>query len=114
MQDDHDLVWRALANADRRRMLDLLRDGPLTTGDLASNFPALTRFAVMQHLRVLSDADLVIARRDGRHRYNFLNAVPIQQLYDRWVHRYMQPWTEALVSLRDELETKPKPRRKKS
>ncbi|HSJ09995.1 MAG TPA: metalloregulator ArsR/SmtB family transcription factor [Longimicrobiales bacterium] len=104
MQDDHDAVWRALANATRRAVLDLLRDGPRTTGELAEAFPELSRFAVMQHLRVLAEAELVLTRRSGRQRFHYLNAVPIQELYDRWVVRYMQPWTEALVSLRDELE----------
>ena len=97
-------VWRALANPVRRTILDVLRDGPQTTGALVEEFPDLTRFAVMQHLRVLEQAGLVIPRRDGRTRYNYLNPVPIQQLYDRWVVRYMTPWTEALLSLRDELE----------
>ena len=98
-------VWKALASDVRREILDLLRDGPQTTGALADAFPRLTRFAVMQHLRVLEDAELVIPRRRGRERYNYLNPVPIQQLYDRWVARYMKPWTEALVSLQTELET---------
>ena len=98
-------VWKALASAIRRDILDLLRDGPRTTGDLAGEFPTLTRFAVMQHLGVLEEAELVIPRRNGRERYNYLNPVPIQQLYDRWVARYMKPWTEALVSLQHTLET---------
>ena len=100
-----DEVWRALANPTRRSMLDALRSGPLTTGALAERFPHLSRFAVMQHLRVLAEAELVVARRNGRARYNYLNPVPIQRIYDRWVVGYMQPWTEALVSLRTQLET---------
>lgn len=102
--DDAEAVWRALANATRRAMLDALRDGPLTTGELAERFAELSRFAVMQHLRVLEEAELIVVRRDGRRRYNYLNPVPIQALYDRWVVRYMQPWTEALLGLREELE----------
>lgn len=98
-------VWRALANPVRRAILDLLRDGPRTTGALAERFPELSRFAVMQHLKVLEEAELVIPRRSGRERHNYLNPVPIQQIYDRWVVRYLQPWAEALVRLRDELET---------
>jgi DNA-binding transcriptional ArsR family regulator len=100
-------VWRALANPARRRILDLLRDGPRTTGDLAGRLPRLTRFAVMQHLGVLAQAELVIVRREGRERYNYLNPVPIQLVYDRWVAHYVRPWTEALVSLRHQLETEP-------
>ena len=112
MQDDRrandptDAVWRALSNPIRREILDRLYEGPLTTGDLAEGFPELSRFAVMQHLKVLEEGDLVTAVRDGRQRFNYLNAVPIQQVYDRWVSRYMQPWTHALTSLKRDLEAR--------
>ncbi len=69
-------------------MLDLLRPGPQTTGELARAFPKLSRFAVMQHLGVLEEAGLVLVRRSGRKRFNFLNAVPIQQIHERWVSRF--------------------------
>src|SRR5688500_20209082 len=98
-------VWKALSSATRRAILDLLRDGPRTTGAIAERFPRLTRFAVMQHLRVLEEANLVIPRREGRGRYNYLNPVPIQQGSDRWPSRSPKRWTEALVSLRADLET---------
>ena len=98
-------VWRALANPVRRTILDLLREGPQTTGALVVHFPELSRFAVMQHLKVLEEDELVIPRKDGRRRFNYLNPVPIQEVYDRWVVRYKQPWPEAHVSLRDDLET---------
>lgn len=103
--EDLQNVWRALSNPLRRGMLDALSSGPQTTGELAERFPGLSRFAVMQHLNVLEEAELVIPRRAGRKRYNYLNPVPIQRVYDRWVARYMRPWTEALVDLRDELES---------
>ena len=102
--EELDDVWRALANPVRRRVLDILAEGPLTTGDLAGRFPHLSRFAVMQHLKVLEDADLVVPRRSGRERYNYLNPIPVQRIYERWVSRYMRPWTDALTSLKHELE----------
>jgi len=102
--EDLEDIWRALSNPTRRTILDLLRGGPLTTGDVADAFPNLSRFAVMQHLGVLEEAELVIPRREGRRRYNYLNPVPIQQIHDRWVSRYTRPWAEALVDLRDGLE----------
>jgi DNA-binding transcriptional ArsR family regulator len=102
--DDLDDVWRALSNPARRRMLDLLTEGPVTTGELAACFPELSRFAVMQHLKVLEKADLVVPRRSGRERHNYLNPVPVQQIYERWVSRFMRPWTDALTSLKHELE----------
>lgn len=105
-QDALDPVWRALSNATRRRILDLLMDGRQTTGDLAESFPDLSRFAVMQHLKVLEEADLIVPIRDGRKRYNYINPVPIQRIYDRWVSRYMKPWTDALTSLKDSLESR--------
>jgi DNA-binding transcriptional ArsR family regulator len=108
--DEMDAAWRALANPTRRGILDLLAEGPLTTGALAERFDDLSRFAVMQHLKVLEEADLVIPVREGRKRYNYLNPIPIQQVYDRWVSRYMQPWTDALTSLKHELEERERER----
>lgn len=78
-------LWKALANPVRRRLLDLLADGPRTTGELAEAVPDLSRFAVMQHLGVLTDADLVIVRRRGKHRFNYLNPVPLRRWYEQWV-----------------------------
>lgn len=98
-------VWKALSNATRRAILDLLSERPRTTGSLAGAFPDLSRFSVMQHLRVLEEADLVVVRRSGRERYNYLNPAPIQRIHDRWIARHVRPWTEALVSLREALET---------
>lgn len=105
MPDDLEPVWRALASPIRRRMLDLLRDGPMSTGALTDEFRDLSRFAVMQHLGVLSEADLVVPRREGRVRLNFLNPVPIQRIYHRWVSRYQEPWAESLVALKGTLES---------
>ncbi|HKJ03641.1 MAG TPA: metalloregulator ArsR/SmtB family transcription factor [Longimicrobiales bacterium] len=102
--DDTDAVWRALANPVRRRILDLLVPGPVITGALAEAFPELSRFAVMQHLKVLEEAELVIPRREGRLRYNHLNAIPIQRIYRRWVSRYAGRWADSLLALKDELE----------
>jgi DNA-binding transcriptional ArsR family regulator len=84
-EEDDEAVWRALANPLRRRLLDELRRGARTTGELADATPELSRFAVMQHLGVLTDAGLVIVRRRGRHRFNHLNAVPLRRWYERWV-----------------------------
>lgn len=78
-------VWRALANPNRRLLLDQLRGGPKTTGELAEVVPELSRFAVMQHLGVLTDAGLVVVRRRGRYRFNYLNPVPLRSWYERWV-----------------------------
>lgn len=82
-----DDLWRALANPLRRRLLDLLAPGPRATGELAAEFDAVSRCAVVQHLNVLRKAGVVLVRRSGRRRMNYLNAVPIRRLYERWVGR---------------------------
>lgn len=78
-------MWRALSNPVRRELLDRLVAGPMTTGELAATQPELSRFAVMQHLGVLESAGLVLVRREGRRRLNYLNVVPVQQVCERWV-----------------------------
>lgn len=83
--DVHDRVFKALSAGIRRQMLDDLRDQPLTTGTLCAHFPDLDRCTVMQHLRVLEDADLVTVVRRGRERWNHLNPLPIHDIHERWI-----------------------------
>jgi len=76
-------VWRAVASPTRRRLIELLRDGPRTTGDLCGCFRT-TRFATMKHLAVLEQAGIVTVRREGRERWNVLNAGPLREVQGRW------------------------------
>src|SRR5436190_15275176 len=101
---DGDELWRARANPLRRRLLDLLRAGPRTTGDLAERFGDLSRFAVMQHLDVLTAAGVVIVERRGRHRYNHLNPVPLRTWYERWVPPAADTDAAALLTLKRAIE----------
>ena len=103
LHDDLDHVWRALANPNRRRMLDLLRDSPMTTGELAEAVGE-NRFVVMQHLALLREASLVTVIAEGRRRINFLNPIPIQHIYERWVGKYQGDWASALVGLKRTVE----------
>lgn len=103
-QDPLDPIFRALANGWRRRILDLLRRAPRTTGELSEALPDISRFAVMQHLKVLEEARLVVHVRDGRQRINHLNPVPIQMIYERWVKAYEENWASALLGLKRQLE----------
>src|SRR5215207_8104713 len=98
-RDHLDPIWKALADPTRRAILDLLRTGPRTTGDLSGAFPT-SRFAVMKHLGILEEAGLVTARRDGRERWNHLNAAPIQAIADRWIGRYEGLWTRSLLDMK--------------
>ncbi len=84
-------------------MLDLLRDGPLATGEFVSALE-LNRYVVVQHLAVLRNANLVLVERQGRRKLNYLNAAPIQAIHDRWVSQFTQPWIAALVGLKGTVE----------
>jgi DNA-binding transcriptional ArsR family regulator len=101
---DDDRVFKALAHPTRRFLLDRLfeRDGRTLT-ELESELE-LTRFGVMQHLRVLEEANLVVTRRSGRQKLHFLNPVPIRQVHDRWIDKYTERQVSALVDLKSELE----------
>lgn len=92
-------VWKALSDPTRRAILDLLRDSPKTTGELADGFD-VTRFAVMKHLQVLVDAGLVFVRRRGRERWNHLNAVPIRQIARRWTTPFEAHAADRLLRLK--------------
>jgi DNA-binding transcriptional ArsR family regulator/uncharacterized protein YndB with AHSA1/START domain len=102
-RDDLTPLWKALADPSRRRILDLLRERPRTTGDLCAAF-AVSRFAVMKHLRVLEQANLVAVRRRGRERWNHLNGVPLQQLHERWIRPFEAEWASNLLRLQDHVE----------
>jgi len=105
---DDDAVFKALADATRRDLLDALFeiDGQ-TLGQLAARHPQLTRFGVMKHLTVLETAGLVVAERVGREKRHYLNPVPIAQIAGRWISRYARPFTTALVGLKVGLEATP-------
>ena len=103
MDNDLDAVWKALSDPTRRAILDLLHEGPQRTTQIVETFPRLTRFGVMKHIDVLRDAGLITTREEGRQRVNSLNAVPIRQIYERWVSRYQEYWADSLLRLKDDL-----------
>ena len=78
-------VFKALANPVRRAICDALKLRPLTTKQLCAAFAELDRTTVMMHLRVLEDAGLVVPVRKGRERFNYLDAMPIQTIHERWI-----------------------------
>lgn len=100
-----DAVFKALADETRRGILDALftTDGQ-TLGELVARFPRMTRFGVMKHLTVLEEAGLVTTVKEGRHKRHFLNPVPIAEIANRWISKYAQPFTTAIVGLKAGLE----------
>ena len=99
--EELDRVWKALADATRRAILDFLRERPRTTTEIVDAFPHLTRFGVMKHLEVLRQAHLVQTREAGRQRVNSLNVVPIRQIYERWVGPFQELWSGELLRIKD-------------
>lgn len=103
---DMDQVFHALAHETRRTILDHLRAEPgLTVGRLASFFD-VSRIAIMNHLAVLEEADLVISQKAGRARKLYLNAVPLQLIYERWTNEYSSHWASKLTHIKRSAEQK--------
>ena len=99
-----DRVFAALSHSSRREMLDLVRDKPgLSVGELASNFD-VTRIAVMNHIKVLEEAQLIISEKDGRSRRLYMNAVPIQAIYERWTDSFSAHWLDRMSLIKSVAE----------
>jgi DNA-binding transcriptional ArsR family regulator len=101
---DADRLFKALADPSRRKLLDLLHahDGR-TLGDLCEHLD-MTRQGVTQHLDLLEAANLVTTVRHGREKLHFLNPVPLQQIYERWIAKFEKPRLKALSDLKKLLE----------
>jgi len=102
--DELDRVFKALANPVRRAICDELRPRPLTTSQLCAAFDELDRCTVMQHLKVLEEAGLVVPLRKGRERFNYLDAMPIQAIHERWIGPHAAGAAAGLLRLKRELE----------
>jgi DNA-binding transcriptional ArsR family regulator len=101
---DPDALFKALADASRRKLLDLLHahDGR-TLNDLCEHLD-MTRQGVTQHLAVLEAANLVATVKRGREKLHFLNPVPLQEIYERWIAKFEKTRLKALSDLKQRLE----------
>jgi DNA-binding transcriptional ArsR family regulator len=100
-----DTLFKALADRSRRRLLDLLHahDGR-TLNELCEHLD-MTRQGVTQHLDLLEAANLVATVRRGREKLHFLNPVPLQEIYERWIAKFEKPRLKAISELKKRLET---------
>ena len=99
-----DAIFKALNDPTRRDLLDSLR---MNDGQSLSDLEEvvnMSRFGVMKHLKVLEDAGLVLTRKDGRFKYHYLNALPLQEVMDRWAAPFLQRQARALTELKLKLE----------
>lgn len=97
-EEKFDALFKALGHRTRRRILDMIKDGPKTTGALCEALTDLDRCTVMQHLSILEKAGLVVAERRGRERWNHLDALPIHDVQKRWIGDYA---AHAIAMLRE-------------
>ena len=106
MVTDEDKVFKALADPSRRRLLDRLRqDSGLSLNDLCEQYD-MSRQAVTKHLALLEAANLVVTVKRGREKLHFLNPVPINEIYTRWIGRFEAGRLQALDNLKKALEEK--------
>jgi DNA-binding transcriptional ArsR family regulator len=103
-RNDADVLFKALADPGRRKLLDLLHahDGR-TLNELCEHLD-ITRQGVTQHLDLLEKANLVATIRRGREKLHFLNPVPLQEIYERWIAKFEKPRLKALSNLKKRLE----------
>ncbi|HLO99547.1 MAG TPA: SRPBCC domain-containing protein [Fimbriimonas sp.] len=100
-----DLIFRALADESRRRLLDsLFQEDGQNLLQLEGELPGMTRFGVMKHLGVLEEAGLIVTVKQGRQKLHYLNPSPIGDVYDRWVGKYAQPHLRILAGIKSSLE----------
>jgi predicted transcriptional regulator len=107
-EHEMDAVLQALGNESRRRMLDIVKERPgIAVGALAREFD-VSRIAVMKHLAVLEQANLVVSEKEGRSRKLYMNAVPIQMLHERWTTEYSAYWASHVTRIKYLAEARPK------
>src|SRR6185436_3726992 len=104
LDDDEDKVFKALADASRRKLLDRLRKkGGLSLGELCEKHD-MSRQAVTKHLALLEAANLVVTKKQGREKLHYLNPVPINAIYMRWIGKFERSRIVALHNLKQALE----------
>jgi DNA-binding transcriptional ArsR family regulator len=101
-----DKVFKALADASRRKLLDrLFKKNGQTLGELCEHLD-MTRQAVTKHLVLLEEANLVVTVWRGREKLHYLNPVPLHEIYERWIGKYERQRLQALANLKKGLEDK--------
>ncbi len=100
-----DTIFKALADPARRTLLDALRQQDGQTLAELTELLDMSRFGVMKHLGVLENAGMVVTHKKGRFKYHYLNAVPLQQVIDRWIEPMLvKPAARAVLTLKSQLE----------
>ncbi|NRA86460.1 MAG: helix-turn-helix transcriptional regulator [Rhizobiales bacterium] len=102
-----DVIFKALADANRRKLLDsLANDDGQTLQELELALPKMTRFGVMKHLKILVAANLINTRKIGRYKHHYLNPIPIAEISNRWIDKFTKHTATKLNALKVKLESK--------
>jgi len=99
-----DKIFNSLAAPSRRKILDIVKNNPGIHVNKLTEYFEFSRYAVMKHLKILEEAELILSKRSSRYKVLFINAIPIQTIYDRWISKYSALWTKNLSALKYQLE----------
>jgi uncharacterized protein YndB with AHSA1/START domain/DNA-binding transcriptional ArsR family regulator len=104
MNDNMEKIFRALADPNRLKILDIVKDNPgINVNEITKKF-YFSRYAVMKHLKILENVELIVPKRSGKYKELYINVMPIQLIYDRWISKYSAIWAKKLTSLKHSLE----------
>jgi len=98
---NEDMIWKALGDAKRRRVLEELLSGPKLTGDLVDLFPDIGRTGVLRHMNLLAECMMILVRAEGRKLWNHLNVEPIRTVCNSWVAQHIDGITESANRLKE-------------
>ena len=101
-----DSLFHALASGTRREILDIVKARPGSSVVEICRYFDVSRIAVMKHLKVLEDAQLILSEREGRLRRLYFNAAPIQMIHERWTTEYSAYWAGCLTGFKRAVENK--------
>lgn len=104
MDSDLELVFKALADKSRRTLLDALCASNGQNLNALCEYLNMSRQAVMKHLKILEEANLVVIHWEGREKLHYLNPVPLQETFGRWIAKYEANRMRALDTLKSVLE----------
>jgi len=99
-----DKIFKALSDKNRRQILDLVKKKPGINVNELTEYFEFSRFAVMKHLKIMVEAELIVPQKSGKNKLLYINPMPIQYIYDRWISKFSQVWASSLSQLKYSLE----------
>lgn len=102
--DNENLIFKALADPTRRKLLDrLFEKNGQSLSELCQDI-GMARQSISQHIDILIEANFLSIKWEGRNKLHFLNPVPIHQIYERWIKVEQRYHLSALEALKSRIE----------